>query len=244
MKSLLVLQHLDRESPGFFSTLAKEFSLNLRICRVDLNDSFPSINEINGLLVLGGPMGLADLDNHRYSWLASEIQFIEKALLSEIPLIGVCLGAQLLAYVAGGSVETLTCEHSGVQYPEVGWAPITPLEQLNNEPVLRNFKSPLNVLHWHSDRIVLPESATLIASSDRCKEQMFRIGPASYGLQFHAELEGEMMNRWIVEDIDFVSRSLGDEGKSLLLRQQKIWEKKTQLRRENLLRDLFHALLS
>ncbi len=242
MKSLLVLQHVDREGPEFFANLAEEFSFNLKICRVDLNDELPPIDEISGLLVLGGPMGLSDLEDPAYKWLSTEIGFIERAFYLKVPLIGVCLGAQLLAYVAGGRVEPLICAQTGLPLPEIGWAPITALEAQESESVLEEFDSPLGVLHWHSDRIVLPENATLLASSHRCREQFFRIGKAAYGLQFHAEVDGEKIKRWIREDLDFVLSSLGSEGQSLLIAQQSVWSNATQARRQNLLRALFRTL--
>ena len=89
------------------------------------------------------------------------------------------------------------------------------------------FLNPLPVLHWHVDRILLPTSAELIASSSRCEEQLFKIGPLAYGIQFHTEIDKEMVYRWIEEDKEFISSALGKDGQSILKRQQQEYGDKT-----------------
>ena len=82
-------------------------------------------------------------------------------------------------------------------------------------------------MHWHGDRILLPATAELIASSTRCEEQLFRIGSMAYGLQFHIEVENKMVNRWIEEDTKFIFSALGNNGKSILKKQQNEFGDKT-----------------
>ena len=103
--------------------------------------------------------------------------------------------------------------------PEIGWSQIFIYK--SNKDFKALFEDPFHVLHWHGDRILLPPSAELIASSNACKEQLFKIGPFAYGLQFHLEIEDEMVFKWINEDSDFIRSALGQNARFLLQEQQK-----------------------
>ena len=107
MKRLLVLQHLEIEGPGLFYQIAKERKMNIEIIRLDLGDSLPKTNKDDLLLIMGGPMGVKDIGSIKYPWLKSESDFIKSELKKKTRIIGVCLGAQLLANAAGGDVEIL-----------------------------------------------------------------------------------------------------------------------------------------
>ena len=97
-------------------------------------------------------------------------------------------------------------------------------------------------MHWHADRILLPEKATLIASSKRCKEQLFKIGDLAYGLQFHIELNKNMIEDWIKKDKVFINKGLGTEGQSILREEDKQFGEKTILKRKLLINKLFNLL--
>ena len=88
-------------------------------------------------------------------------------------------------------------------------------------------RNPFPVLHWHRDRILLPNKAELIASSSRCKEQLFKIGSFAYGIQFHIEIDNEMVNNWIEDDNEFIFSALGKDGQSILRQQQNEFGNKT-----------------
>ena len=220
MSRLLVLQHLEREGPGLFLQIAKERGLSICIFRLDLGDSLPKLGNGDLLLVLGGSMGIRDIRNPLYPWLIKEVDLIKEALNQRIGIIGVCLGAQLLAYAAGGDVEVLQEGISHQPLPEIGWSTITSHSFEKNNKLKTLLYNPFPVLHWHGDRILLPTSAELIASSSRCREQLFKIGSLAYGLQFHIEIENEMVIRWIEEDKTFISSALGKDGQSILKNQQ------------------------
>ena len=223
MSRLLVLQHIEREGPGLFARIAEERGFTLCIFRLDLGDSLPELAKGDLLLVLGGPMGVRDIVNPSFLWLKKEVDLIKKALHQEIGIIGICLGAQLLAYAAGGDVEVLYEGNSRRALAEIGWHDVFSSidEGINKLKLI--FGKPFPVLHWHGDRIILPTNAELIASSGRCKEQLFRIGSLAYGIQFHVEIENDMVNRWIVEDNKFISSALGQDGQSILKEQQKVY---------------------
>ena len=124
--------------------------------------------------------------------------------------------------------------------PEIGWSQI--LIDKSNKDFKALFEDPFHVLHWHGDRILLPNKAVLIASSARCKEQFFRIGNFAYGLQFHIETTGEMINKWIKEDKEFVFKGLGSNGKEILKEDNKKYIDKTSFKRKLLISKLFELL--
>ena len=175
-----------------------------------------------------------------FEQIAKERDFIKKELENERPIIGVCLGAQLLASAAGGDVEILKYGSPPKALPEIGWSQIFIDE--SNKDFKALFEDPFYVLHWHGDRILLPNKAVLIASSARCKEQFFMIGNFAYGLQFHIETTGRMINNRIKEDKEFVIKGLGLNGQEILKEENKKYIDKTFLKRKLLISKLFELL--
>ena len=241
MKRLLVLQHLEIEGPGLFQKIAKEREMDTTIFRLDLGDSLPKTKKGDLLLIMGGPMGIKDIGNKKYPWLKIERDFIKKELNKMTPIIGVCLGAQLLSNAAGGDVEILKYGSPPKATPEIGWSQIY-FNKFNNE--LNKFiNEPFHVLHWHGDRILLPRDAVLMASSNCCKEQFFKIGELAYGLQFHIESEKEMTEKWINDDKEFIDKGLGPDGQSVLRNEDRKFREATFLKRKLFINKLLDILI-
>ena len=240
MKRLLVLQHLEIEGPGLFEQFAKERDLKIKIIRLDKKDNLPQTKKGDLILIMGGPMGVKDIGSDRYPWLKLEREFIKRELKNKRPIIGVCLGAQLLASAAGGDVEILKYGSPPKALPEIGWSQI--FIDKSNKDFKELFEEPFHVLHWHGDRILLPNKAVLIASSGRCKEQFFRIGDFAYGLQFHIETTGAMIDKWIREDKEFIFKGLGSNGQEILREENRKYSDKTFLKRKHLISKLFELL--
>tara|TARA_Y100001968_G_scaffold301576_1_gene313942 strand:- start:112 stop:843 length:732 start_codon:yes stop_codon:yes gene_type:complete len=239
MSRLLVLQHLEREGPGLFVQIAEERGFSVCTFRLDLVDSLPKLCNGDLLLVLGGPMGIRDIGNPIYPWFKKEVDLIKEALNQDVGIIGVCLGAQLLAYAAGGDVEVLKEGISHKPLAEIGWNNISSQGLEKKNKLTKLLGNPFPVLHWHGDRILLPNTAKLIASSSRCKEQLFQIGSLAYGIQFHVEIENDMVYRWIEEDKKFIFSALGEDGQFILKMQQKEYCNKTLEARLEFLNTLF-----
>ena len=240
MRRLLVLQHIEIEGPGLFEQLAEERNFKIKIIRLYKQDNIPQTKKGDLILIMGGPMGVKDIGSERYPWLKLEINFIKKELEKKTPIIGVCLGAQLLASAAGGGIEVLKYGSPPIALPEIGWSQI--FIDKSNKDFKALFEDPFHVLHWHGDRILLPDKAVLIASSARCKEQFFRIGNFAYGLQFHIETTGRMINNWIKEDKEFVLKGLGLNGQEILKEENKKYIDKTFSKRKLLISKLFELL--
>ncbi len=223
MSELVVLQHLEREGPGLFAEEAERRGWGVRVCRLDRGEPLPVLGPDQALLVLGGPMGVSDIGSPAFPWLAGEIALLQDCLECERPVIGLCLGAQLLAHAAGGRVVPLEAGDPLVKRYELGWEEVHWTVPVDQEPVLAGLEPSERMLHWHGDRILLPASATLLGSTALCPEQMYRIDHFAHGLQFHAEVTAEALERWLVEDGDYVALALGPDGAERVRQDQRRW---------------------
>ncbi len=130
-------------------------------------------------------------DDHPY--IQREIQYIRDARERGQPVLGVCLGAQLIAKALGARVHANTVK-------EIGWAPVTFMPAAANDPLFAGLPEAETIFHWHSETFALPPGAELLASSDACRNQAFRVGNRIYGVQFHLEVTPSMIAEWCRED--------------------------------------------
>ncbi|GEN78747.1 type 1 glutamine amidotransferase [Actinotalea fermentans] len=187
-RPLLVLQHAPWEGPALVARALAARAPGVELVTRSVLDhaapDLPAPADLAGLVVLGGPMG-AD-DDARHPGLAAERSLLARAVDADLPVLGVCLGMQLLARALGAAV------HAG-HGTEIGFAPV---EVLADDPVLRPLGPAPTVLHWHSDAAELPSGATLLARSTVTPVQAFRAGSA-LGLQFHLELDAPDLEAWL-----------------------------------------------
>jgi GMP synthase-like glutamine amidotransferase len=220
VRRAIILQHLDREGPGFIADLCQQRGLGVNTVRLDRGASVPAALEIGDVLVvMGGSMGVADIADARYPFLAREVGLLRRVLAKKQPVLGVCLGAQLLAHAAGSRVyPNQRPDALGVLRPwrEVGFGEVTLLGS-DHEPSLVGLPERVPVLHWHGDTFDLPVGSVRLAQNDVCANQAFRIGRHAFGLQFHVETDAALVRAWAEEDSDFVRSALGPNGPSSIV---------------------------
>ncbi len=210
MTRLIVIQNIQHETAGLFETVARNMQIDiLHICPYKGDAIFlPSRDDI--ILILGGPMGVSDLLDPKYPWLLKEIELIRYCLSNRIAYIGVCLGAQLLSIAAGGKVITMYDDDNN-EAPEIGWSKIFTTNQTDR---LAGLNLQSYVLHWHADRAILSDiRATILYSSHKCKEQLFKVHENAFGVQFHTEIDELMVEKWLVKDEEFIVKGIGATGK-------------------------------
>jgi GMP synthase (glutamine-hydrolysing) len=190
MRNATVIRHVDFEDLGSFATMLKQQDYIIKYVEAGL-DNLTTINPITTdlVIILGGPIGA--YQEQDYPFLVDELRLLERRLKADLPTLGICLGAQLIARTLGAKV-----------YPgsdkEIGWSPI----ELSNE----GMRSPLAhlavdhtaVLHWHGDTFDLPADSTRLASSSKYKNQAFSWGKHCLALQFHPEVTARGLERWFI----------------------------------------------
>ncbi len=193
-----VLMHVPFEGPGAIGDIAESRGAHLQTHHLYAGDPLPHVDAIENLVVMGGPMGA--LDDTQHPWLADVRDLLTTLIAKGTPVLGVCLGAQLLAAACGARV------YCG-PHLEIGAGSVTLTDAAATDPLFKVVTgTQLDVFHWHGDTFDLPDGATLLASSDQYPNQAFRIANA-WGLQFHVELRAA--------DASSISAHLGD-GRSVL----------------------------
>ncbi|WP_239256959.1 type 1 glutamine amidotransferase [Listeria ilorinensis] len=185
------LQHVAFENPGLIGDWCKERGYALQVHRLDLGEAVPSAEEVDFLVVLGGPMNIYD------DWepLEEERRLIRALHQRKKPIFGVCLGAQQIAAALGGQVVPNPVK-------EVGFFPIQTTTAI---PAMADFPNELTVFHWHGDTFILPEGAQRIFSSVGCSNQGFFVEPNLIGLQFHFETKQENVAAIVQHDAAYIT---------------------------------------
>jgi GMP synthase (glutamine-hydrolysing) len=189
MRNLLVCQHVPYEPLGTLDPLLKREGYRIRYVNFGRHpDARPTLDGYNGLVVLGGPMGVGDTD--RFPHLAYEAELILDAIERNLPVLGICLGAQLIAKALGADVRR---HHE----KEIGWYPLATTAAARTDPIFAHFDAREVVFQWHGDTFDIPEGAVHLAETESCANQAFRYGETVYGLQFHLECDEPMIDRWL-----------------------------------------------
>jgi len=193
MKKLLVLQHVAHELLGTLNPLLKRAGFRIRYVNFARHpDAQPSLDGYDGLVILGGPMSVNDAG--RLPHLTTELKLIEDAMRRDMPVLGICLGAQLIAKTLGALVY---CNPE----KEIGWYDVSPTDEAGSDPLLGELQKTEKIFQWHGETFDIPKSTRHLAFSSICANQAFRYGAKVYGFQFHMEVDEPMIHRWLeVED--------------------------------------------
>lgn len=182
------LQHISFEGPANIAGWAKKKGHAISGTKLHTGDKLPPLDTFDWLIVLGGPMNI--YEEQIYPWLAGEKVFIREAVARCKAVLGICLGAQLLADVLGGEVVKNN-------YPEIGWHPVTLTPEAELSPVFRSLPAGFTAFHWHGDTFTIPPEAKRTAASAGCANQAFDFNGRVIGLQFHLESTPESIDNLI-----------------------------------------------
>ncbi len=202
MKALIIMHHPD-EGPGTIGDFLAAGQVAMTTVRLYEGQALPEApGDFNAIICMGGPMNVYEED--KYPWLAAEDQFLRRALAAGVPLLGVCLGAQLLA-------KALDAEVTRNHVPELGWAPVRLTPQAAGDRLMAGLDPSFGAFHWHGDTFAIPDGATHLAASDDCAHQAFGRGNA-WGLQFHVEVTPEIVESWAEPRHDPAALLAGFQG--------------------------------
>ena len=175
-----VLQHVHFEGPGSIETWFSKQRADVRFTYFfDISPLLPVPETVDLVIVMGGPMSVKD--EQKYPWLKQEKQFIREVIHHGTPIVGVCLGSQLIASAMGARVYNNTDK-------EIGWFPV---EAVDADKDVFRFPQQMTVFHWHGETFDLPPGAVRLADSEACRNQAFQVGRNAIGLQFHLETTPE-----------------------------------------------------
>lgn len=189
MPKLLVFQHVAHEILGTLDPLLRNHGFRNRYVNFGREPhTQPRLEGYHGMVILGGPMNVDQIDEHPH--LVTEVRLVREAIEREMPILGICLGSQLLAKALGAPVRANPRK-------EIGWYEVERSEAGRTDPLFRHLRDVEPVFQWHGDTFDLPEGAVHLASSRLCTNQAFRYGDRAYGLQFHLEVDGPLIERWL-----------------------------------------------
>ncbi len=186
MKRLHYVQHVPFENPGAILEWARKQGFEITSTRVFLDDHFPSPKELDFLVIMGGPMSVHD--ENKYLWLHKEKAFLKEVISLENgpKILGICLGAQLLAEILGGEVIP-------GKYKEIGWFPVEFTSMALSHSLFEGFPENLQVFHWHGETFTIPSEALHLARSEACENQAFLYKNNVLAFQFHMEVTPDII---------------------------------------------------
>jgi GMP synthase (glutamine-hydrolysing) len=183
--SILVLRHEPFEHLGHFAAVLEENHVGYRYH--ELGEPLPQ-EQYSGLIIMGGPMSA----NDGLAGLRDELELIERTLRDDLPMLGICLGSQLIAKELGARVYRNTDL-------EIGWEPVWLTDAAKDDALFGGMESPEMFFHWHGETFDVPGGAELLAYSEKCRHQAYRYGKKVYGIQFHPEITAEMIADWCTQ---------------------------------------------
>ncbi len=188
--NVLIIRHVEVEGPGLIEDCLRKDNIPYQILDLEFNPRFPKLDGFTHIILLGGPMNVYEED--RYPFLKNEDLFIKEAIQRGKRILGVCLGAQLIAKALGAKVYKAPVK-------EIGWYDMTLTEEGAKDPLFSFFPKSFPAFQWHGDTFDLPSAGKLMATSSPVRNQAFRYGENAYGLQFHLEIIETMIQEWMNE---------------------------------------------
>jgi GMP synthase-like glutamine amidotransferase len=238
MNRALFLQHADYAGPGRLVPILRDYGIGIDVRKLWAGDEVPTdLDEIRVLVALGGPMSVSDVsDTARYPFLAKEVETLQRMVTADRPVLGIALGAQLLAHAAGGKVHPNVKtgpkpEDPVTPMPEFGWGPVTFPFPGGTEPIVYGMVDGTPMFHWHFDTFEVPKlpaplnpapppapppptGNALLSSSRVCKNQAFRFKTKLFGFQYHFEWTREDIEKCVANDRETAVKVLGPDAET------------------------------
>ena len=213
MKPIFIFRHVECEGPGYLAEILERYALPYRIICIDQDEPVPEqINETAALVFMGGYMSV----NDNLPWIEPELNLIRQAVHGNMPVLGHCLGGQLIAKALNGEVTSCPLK-------EIGWHPVQRLPNAEADDWLGTLPSQFDAFHWHGETFSIPDGAMPILKSQHCANQAFVINN-TLALQCHVEMTESMVNEWVwlyqkelssksptIQSVDEISRDLAGQ---------------------------------
>jgi len=212
-KPILICQFYPSEGAGYLATFLDNQQIPWQLLRIDQHETLPqTLEKHSALVMMGGPMSV----NDDLPWIEPLLALIRQAQASDIPMLGHCLGGQLIAKALGATVGANAVK-------EIGWGMVNPSYNKKAEAYFGNL--PFTTFHWHGETFTLPEGATHLLASPYCENQAFAIGK-TLAMQCHIEMTSEMVQEWCIADIDYLTSALSSPAVQHPLAMQQALESK------------------
>ena len=196
MLPVLIIRHTATEGAGYFSEFLDQHTIPWQLLRIDTGDALPArLNGYSGLCLMGGPMSV----NDDLPWIVPELSLIREAVAQQIPVIGHCLGGQLLAKAMGGVVGANPVK-------EIGWGEVR-VTNANAAADWVGDVQAMRVFHWHGETFTIPPSGVRILDSAHCSNQAFILDDRHLGMQCHIEMTPQMIQTWCASGADEIAGS-------------------------------------
>ena len=186
MHPVLIFRHSPTEGPGYFTAFLDRHGIPWKLVRIDAGDAVPeTLNGISGLCLMGGPMSV----NDDLPWIPPLLALIRQAVAADVPVIGHCLGGQLMSKALGGTVSQNPLK-------EIGWGDVLMTDANATRPWLGEAAQPMLAFHWHGETFSLPPGATRILESTYCTNQAYVLNDRHIAMQCHVEMTPELITSW------------------------------------------------
>ena len=214
--NVLIAKHVDIEGPGLIETCLRQEKIPYQILSLDSGLHLPKLDNLTHIVFMGGPMNVYEED--RYPFLIEEDLFIKEAIQRGKSILGICLGAQLIAKALGAKVFKASVK-------EIGWYDVSLTRIGSIDPFFSHLPKTFSVFQWHGDTFEIPHGAILIATSSHVPHQAFRYGDNAYGLQFHLEVTQDIIREWM----ESYEEEFGEPHPPFLSKQQILAETQAKI---------------
>jgi GMP synthase-like glutamine amidotransferase len=215
MKPILIFRHIECEGPGYFAQVLRQLNLPYKIVAVDQGQAIPkSLNNASALVFMGGPMSVNDAD----PWIQDELRLVRAAVDAGMPLLGHCLGGQLISKAMGGEITFNPVR-------EIGWHKVDKIANTESQRWLAGIKFPIELYHWHGETFALPPGVTPLLQSAFCRNQAWALRNI-LALQCHVEMELDMVNEWA----SLYAKEIAEPSLSIQSREQMNENLETRIR--------------